>query len=71
MRLSAETQSLPVDRKELLPGLYLAASLVKVVNGCVITSVLNTTAKAEQLRKRCQHKRNKHITQQNASPLKV
>jgi hypothetical protein len=28
-----------------LPGVYLAGSLVKVVNGCVITSVLNTTEK--------------------------
>ena len=34
-----------VDRKELLPGVYLAGSLVKIVNGCVITSVLNTTEK--------------------------
>jgi hypothetical protein len=34
-----------VERKELLPGVYLAGSLVKVVNGCVITSVLNTTEK--------------------------
>jgi len=28
-----------------LPGVYLAESLVKVVNGCVITSVLNTNEK--------------------------
>jgi hypothetical protein len=34
-----------VERKELLPGVYLAGSLVKVVNGCVITSVMNTTEK--------------------------
>ena len=34
-----------VERKELLPGVYLAESLVKVVNGCVITSVLNTSEK--------------------------
>ena len=49
MRLPAETGSTTaeglVDRKELLPGVYLAGSLVKVVNGCVITSVLNTTEK--------------------------
>jgi len=32
-----------VEREELLPGVYLAGSLVKVMNGCVITSVLNTT----------------------------
>jgi hypothetical protein len=32
-----------IERRELLPGVYLAGSLVKVVNGCVITSVLNTT----------------------------
>jgi hypothetical protein len=34
-----------VERKELLPGVYLAGSLVKVVNGCVTTSVLNATEK--------------------------
>ena len=28
-----------------MPGVYLAESLVKVVNGCVITSVLNTSEK--------------------------
>jgi len=34
-----------VEQKELLPGVCLAGSLVKVENGCVITSVLNTTEK--------------------------
>jgi hypothetical protein len=34
-----------VERKELLPGVYLAGSLVKVAKECVITSVLNTTEK--------------------------
>jgi hypothetical protein len=47
VRLQAETESTTaeglVERKELLPGVYLAGSLVKVVHGCVITSVLNTT----------------------------
>jgi hypothetical protein len=33
------------ERKKLLPEIHLAGSLVKVVNGCVITSVLNTTEK--------------------------
>ena len=49
VRLPAETRSTTaeglVERKELLPGVYLAKSLVKVVNGCVITSVLNATEK--------------------------
>jgi hypothetical protein len=49
VRLPAETGSTTaeglVEQKELLPGVYLAGSLVKVVNGCVITSVLNTTEK--------------------------
>ena len=49
VRLPVETGSTTaeglVERKELLPGVYLAGSLVKVVNGCVITSVLNTTEK--------------------------
>jgi len=49
VRLPAETGSTTaeglVERKKLLPGGHLAGSLVKVVNGCVITSVLNTTEK--------------------------
>jgi hypothetical protein len=49
VRLPAEPESKNaeglVERKELLPRVYLAGSLVKVVNGCVITSVLNTTEK--------------------------
>jgi hypothetical protein len=49
VRLPAETESTTaeglVERKELLPGVYIAGSLVKVVHGCVITSVLNTTEK--------------------------
>ena len=49
VRLPAENGSTTaeglLERKELLPGVYLAGSLVKVVNGCVITSVLNTTEK--------------------------
>jgi hypothetical protein len=32
-----------VERAELMPGVYMAESLVKVNNGCVITSVINTT----------------------------
>jgi hypothetical protein len=34
-----------VEGQELLPGVYLAGSLVKVVGVFVITSVLNTTEK--------------------------
>jgi hypothetical protein len=49
VRLPAETGSTTaeglVERKVLLPGVYLAGSLVKVVNGCVITIVLNTIEK--------------------------
>ena len=49
VRLPAETGSTPaeglVERKELLPGVYLAESLMKVVNGCIITSLLNATEK--------------------------
>jgi len=49
VRLPAETGSTTaeglVERKELFPGVYLAGSLVKVVKGCVITSLLKTTEK--------------------------
>ena len=49
VRLPAETGAATaeglVERKELLPGVYLAGSLVKVENGCILTSVLNTTEK--------------------------
>ena len=49
VRLPAETGATTaeglVEQKELLPGVYLAGSLVKVENGCIITSVLNTTEK--------------------------
>jgi len=49
VRLPAETGSTTVEGlvegKELLPGIYLAGSLVKALNGCVITSALNTTEK--------------------------
>jgi hypothetical protein len=49
VRLPAQTGSTAaeglVERKELLPGVYLAGPLVRVVKGSVITSVLNTTEK--------------------------
>ena len=49
VRLPAENESETaegiVERKELMPGVYIAGSLVKVEHGCVITSVLNTTEK--------------------------
>ena len=49
VRLPADTGSTTaegsVERKELLPGVYLVGSLVKVVKGCVITSGLKTTEK--------------------------
>jgi hypothetical protein len=49
VRLPAEIGSTTaerlVERKEIFAGVYLAGSLVKLVNGCVITRVLNTTVK--------------------------
>ena len=32
-----------VERAELMPGVYMAESLVTVAKGCVITSIINTT----------------------------
>jgi hypothetical protein len=53
VRLPAENGSATaeglVERKELLPGVYLAGSLVKVVNGCVMISLLNTTEKEVEM----------------------
>jgi hypothetical protein len=31
-----------VENAELLPGVYMAESLVKVENGCINTSIINT-----------------------------
>ena len=49
MRLPVETGATTAEglaeRKELLLGVYLAGSLMKGENGCIITSVLNTTEK--------------------------
>jgi len=38
-----------VERAELMPGVYMAESLVKVANGCVITSIINTTEEEVEL----------------------
>jgi hypothetical protein len=38
-----------VERAELMPGVYMAESLIKVNNGCVITSVINTTEEEVEL----------------------
>jgi hypothetical protein len=38
-----------VERAELMPGVYLAESLIKVDNGCVITSIINTTEEDVEL----------------------
>ena len=38
-----------VGRAELLPGVYMAESLVKVENGYIITSIMNTTAEEVEL----------------------
>ena len=38
-----------VGRAELLPGVYMAESLVKVENGCIIISIMNTTAEEVEL----------------------
>jgi hypothetical protein len=32
-----------------MPGVYMAESLVKVNNGCIITSIINTTAEEVEL----------------------
>jgi transposase InsO family protein len=38
-----------VEKAEMLPGVYMAESLVKVENGCIITSIINTTAEEVEL----------------------
>jgi hypothetical protein len=38
-----------IGKAELLPGVYMAESLVKVENGCIITSIVNTTADEVEL----------------------
>ena len=38
-----------VGRAELLSGVYMAERLVKVENGCIITSIINTTAEEVEL----------------------
>jgi len=38
-----------VGRAELLPGVYMAESQVKVENVCIITSIINTTAEEVEL----------------------
>jgi hypothetical protein len=38
-----------VGRAELLPGVYMAKNLVKVENGCIITSIMNPTAEEVEL----------------------
>ena len=38
-----------VGRAEQLPRVYMAESLVKVENGCIITSIMNTTTKEVEL----------------------
>ena len=40
-----------VEKRELLPGVYLARSLVKVEKGHVLTSVLNTTDRGTEMQK--------------------
>jgi hypothetical protein len=47
VKLPAEAESVMteglVEKRELAPGVYLAGSLVRIVDGSVITSILNTT----------------------------
>ena len=38
-----------IDRTEIVPGVYLAGSLVKIANGYALTSVLNTTEEEVEL----------------------
>jgi hypothetical protein len=47
VKLPAEAESVMteglVEKRELAPGVYLAGSLVRIMDGSVITSILNTT----------------------------
>jgi hypothetical protein len=38
-----------VERKKLMPGVYLGEMLVEVLHGCVITSVLNANKKEDNI----------------------
>jgi hypothetical protein len=38
-----------VEKAELMPGVYMAEGLVKVDNGCVFTSIINTTEEEVEL----------------------
>ena len=38
-----------VEGAELIPGVYMTESLVKVANGCVITSIIDTTEEGVEL----------------------
>jgi len=60
--MNDSTSTVPVDegprvqesvvwRAELLPGVYMVESLVKVENLCIITSIINTIAEEVELSK--------------------
>jgi hypothetical protein len=40
-------QGVIIEKAELIPGVYMAESLVKVDKGCIITSIINTTEEVE------------------------
>jgi len=49
MEVGPRTQEGVVEKAELAPGVYIAESLVSVKNGCVITSIINTTTEEVEL----------------------
>ena len=38
-----------IDRREIVPGVYLAGSIVRIVNGYALTSISNTTEEEVEL----------------------
>jgi hypothetical protein len=42
-----------VERAELMPGVYMAESLVRINNGSIITSLINTTARGGTVARLC------------------
>jgi hypothetical protein len=51
VKIGPRTQEGVVEKAELAPGVYIAKSLVSVKNGCVITSIINTTTEEVELNK--------------------
>ena len=49
VQVGPRTQEDVVEKAELATGVYIAESLVNVINGCVITSIINTTTEEVEL----------------------